>query len=136
MVACQIFESTYCSRNKLTVSRNILAPACMTHVNLSIFRFSIVLQEFTNSVSETNENSVRLDFVNPLQNVASPQPSSTYSIFSSIAQATNGERQPDSIVTFEPLPRVLPNKYSNLRSSKQLLFENANDISLVGDWLG
>lgn len=91
-----------------------------------------MLQEFRNSTSESNVNSVGLDFVNPLQNVINTQPS-RYSIFSSIAEAS-GDQRPDSVVTFEPLPKVLPSKFSNLRS--QQFNGNSYDVGFIEDWLG
>ncbi|XKL67123.1 hypothetical protein PGB90_010543 [Kerria lacca] len=86
-------------------------------------------KEFRNSASESNENNVVLDFVNPLQNVVQP---SRYSIFSAIAEATV-EKQPDSVVTFEPLPKVLP-KFCNLRLPQ--FNDNSNGIGFIEDWRG
>ncbi|KAL6956590.1 hypothetical protein U1Q18_051984 [Sarracenia purpurea var. burkii] len=91
-------------------------------------RIAVLRKEFRNP--EPNVNSVGLDFVNPLQEAIS-QPS-RYSIFSSAAAAAS-TKQPESVVTFEPLPRVLPNK-SNPRLPQFNVYSDGVGVSQ--DWLG
>lgn len=113
-----------------TFAQEISAQKPYFNCFLFFFLSYVALQEFRNSVSESNVNSVGLDFVNPLQNV---QPS-RYSIFSSIVEATI-EKQPDSIVTFEPLPKVLPTKFTSSVRLPQFN-GNTNDIGFIEEWLG
>ncbi|XP_065218774.1 uncharacterized protein LOC135844477 isoform X2 [Planococcus citri] len=109
-----------------TISCAILVFGC-----LSCCKQRAGFKEFRNP--ESNANSVGLDFVNPLQEVINQQPS-RYSIFSSfVSSASTSSKQPESVVTFEPLPRVLPNK-SNPRLPQFNVYTDGVGVSQ--DWLG